>query len=112
KQCLIQHTTQIAPIENQPASTAGRHSRSRTVSATAAMPFATAAPRSEITENWRRTRELRAAMRVPCRLRSTDSQTGGVLLATGETVNLSNNGLAVQLGRDIPTGTNVEVLVS
>jgi hypothetical protein len=58
------------------------------------------------------TREPRVAHRVPCQIRTADALTGLTLLSNGETVNLSHRGVAIQLGRDVPTGTNVEVRLS
>lgn len=56
----------------------------------------------------RELREARAAHRVPCRIRAADLRTGQTLILSGETVNLSRSGLAVQLGRDVSAGAEVE----
>lgn len=53
--------------------------------------------------------EKRVHHRAPCRLRSLES--GGSFAALGETINLSDTGLSVQVGRDVQQGTRVEVLL-
>jgi hypothetical protein len=62
-----------------------------------------------------RTRQPRAvrrvAYRVPCRVRLIDEVTGEVHTVAGETVNLSRQGMALQVGLDVPIGTWVETLV-
>jgi len=55
--------------------------------------------------------ERRVAHRVPCRVRSFNSALGKPVSVVGQTVNLSANGLAVQIGRPIEEGTSVEVLL-
>ena len=60
----------------------------------------------------RRTRgEPRVAHRMPCRVLLTDPDTGSRIELTGETTNLSRRGLAVHVGRVIPAGITVEVLI-
>ena len=53
----------------------------------------------------------RAPHRVPCRLKVFDAPTGSEWAVGGETVNISPVGVAVQLGKPIPEGTAVEVLI-
>jgi hypothetical protein len=53
----------------------------------------------------------RMAYRAPCRVRLIDQLTGEVHTVVGETVNLSPQGMALQVGRDVPIGTWVETLV-
>ncbi|HUX15904.1 MAG TPA: PilZ domain-containing protein [Phycisphaerae bacterium] len=53
----------------------------------------------------------RSPHRVPCRLKVFDSPTGSEWAVCGETVNISPAGVAVQLGKPIPEGTAVEVLI-
>ena len=48
--------------------------------------------------------------RVPCWLRA-DCSDGKAVSVVGETVNLSANGLALQLGQSVRCGTSVEVLL-
>lgn len=79
---------------------------------TAASAYAVAAPSFHCPSSRRRKREPRVAHRVPCQIRCADGLTGLPLLTTGETINMSHQGLAVHLGREVPTGTNVEVLLS
>ncbi len=59
----------------------------------------------------RRRVERRVAHRVPCRVRVSEPPAGKGASAIGQTVNLSANGLAVQLARPMPAGTAVEVLM-
>jgi hypothetical protein len=59
----------------------------------------------------RRRAERRVAHRVPCRVRAADTVYGKAVSVVGETVNLSANGLAVQLGRPVEDGARVEVLL-
>ena len=53
--------------------------------------------------------ELRVSHRVPCRVRTFEIVPDHALTAVGQTVNLSQAGLAVQLGKPIDAGTSVEV---
>jgi len=53
----------------------------------------------------------RAPHRVPCRLRYRDPASGQVCWLVGETVNVSAGGLAVQVGKDVSAGTQVEALM-
>jgi hypothetical protein len=55
--------------------------------------------------------EPRIAHRMPCRVLLTDPDTGSRVELCGETLNLSRRGLAVHVGREIPTGSTVEVLI-
>jgi len=55
--------------------------------------------------------ERRVAHRVPCRVRVRHAADGRKLAVVGQTVNLSANGLAVQLGRALEHGVAVEVLL-
>lgn len=55
--------------------------------------------------------ETRIAHRMPCRVQLTDPETGSRVQLYGETLNLSRRGLAVQVGREITTGSAVEVLI-
>ncbi len=55
--------------------------------------------------------ERRTPFRVPCRIRLIDAATGEVRTVLGETLNLSRNGLALQLAADVAPGTWVETLV-
>ncbi len=59
----------------------------------------------------RRRGERRVAHRVPCRVRAADAAHGKVVSVVGQTVNLSANGLAVQLGQPVDDGARVEVLL-
>lgn len=59
----------------------------------------------------RRRSERRVAHRVPCRVRAPHAEHGQALVVLGQTVNLSANGLAVQLGCPMPPGTSVEILL-
>lgn len=73
------------------------------------MPAATpAAPKADAS---RRRTERRVAHRVPCRVRVSDTARGKSAAELGQTVNLSANGLAVQLGRPMEAGAQVEVLL-
>lgn len=56
-----------------------------------------------------RTSRRRTPHRVPCRLRILGES--GTRAVIGETVDLSENGLAVQLGADVAPGARVEVLL-
>ena len=69
-----------------------------------------AAPDSN-TEQVSRRLKRRMAHRVPCRVRLMDPLTGELRTVVGETVNLSPEGLALQLGLEVPLGTWVETLV-
>lgn len=51
----------------------------------------------------------RSSHRVPCRLRVLSSSAPGA--AIGETVNVSDGGIAVHLGKDVAPGAHVEVLL-
>ena len=55
--------------------------------------------------------ERRVAHRVPCRLRASHTSSGKPVSVVGQTVNLSANGVAVQLGSPLDEGTEVEVLL-
>ena len=59
----------------------------------------------------RRRTERRVAHRVPCRVRTPVSSPAKAESVVGQTVNLSANGLAVQLGRPIDAGASVEVFL-
>lgn len=59
----------------------------------------------------RRRAERRVAHRVPCRVRVCEPPVGKGACAIGQTVNLSVNGLAVQLAGPMDAGTEVEVLL-
>jgi hypothetical protein len=59
----------------------------------------------------RRRAERRVSHRVPCRVRASDALQGKGVCVVGQTVNLSANGLAVQVGRSMAEGTSVEVLL-
>jgi hypothetical protein len=72
-------------------------------------PLATAAAAKIKTS--RRRAERRVAHRVPCRVRASEAIPGKGVSAVGQTVNLSANGLAVQLARPMDQGTAVEVLL-
>lgn len=72
----------------------------------------TAASKTWTRERTRRPRaERRTPYRVPCRVRLIDSATGEVRTVTGETVDISSRGMALQIGLDVPIGTWVETLV-
>lgn len=49
--------------------------------------------------------------RIPCRVRLVDATTGDVRTVVGETLNISNNGVALQVGAEVPLGTWVETMV-
>lgn len=53
----------------------------------------------------------RVPHRVPCRVRLLEPRTGAVQTVIGETVNLSEGGVALQIGVEVPVGTWVETLV-
>ena len=55
--------------------------------------------------------ERRIPHHVPCRVRLYDGELGQPTALVGQTINLSNRGLAVRLGRRIPAGTWIEALV-
>ena len=55
--------------------------------------------------------ERRTPHRVPCRVRLVDAETGKVRTVVGETVNLSDCGVAMNVSVDAPIGTWVETLV-
>ena len=55
--------------------------------------------------------ERRVSHRVPCRVRTIDAGPETAISAVGQTVNLSVNGVAVQLGHPIDAGTPVEVFL-
>ena len=55
--------------------------------------------------------ERRVAHRVPCNVRAPRTPLGKPLSVVGQTVNLSANGMAVQLGQPLEEGTRVEVLL-
>jgi hypothetical protein len=55
--------------------------------------------------------EPRFAHRMPCRVLLSDPETGTRVELYGETLNLSRRGVAVQVGREIPNGSAVEVLI-
>jgi hypothetical protein len=60
---------------------------------------------------YRRRAERRVAHRVPCRVRSHNTLLGKRVSVVGQTVNLSADGLAVQVGQPMDEGTSVEVLL-
>jgi hypothetical protein len=64
-------------------------------------------------DTFRRRAERRVAHRVPCQVRASDADAGHgrIVSVVGQTVNLSANGLAVQLGRPVREGAHVEVLL-
>ena len=62
-------------------------------------------------EHTHRRGERRVAHRVPCRLRASDATHAKGVCVVGQTVNLSANGLAVQVGHSVDEGTAVEVLL-
>ena len=66
-------------------------------------------PRGRAREHLSRRR--RVPHRVPCRLRVLDEASEPVASYCGQTVNISANGLAVQVRQPIPAGTHVEALV-
>lgn len=68
------------------------------------------APDSKVQAESRR-QKRRMAHRVPCRVRLMDPVTGQTHTVVGETVNLSPDGLALQVGLEVPLGTWVETLV-
>ena len=74
-------------------------------------PTASARPASNRERTASPRAERRMAYRVPCRVRLIDAVTGEVHTVAGETVNLSPQGMALQLGLDVPLGTWVETLV-
>ncbi len=49
--------------------------------------------------------------RVPCEVWLLDTQTGGRRVLTGQTVNFSASGFAVQVGEPVARGTTVEALL-
>ncbi|MFH1747244.1 MAG: PilZ domain-containing protein [Planctomycetota bacterium] len=53
----------------------------------------------------------RIAHRIPCRVRLYDPESGQPSAMLGQTTNISNSGLAVQVARHVPNGTWVETLV-
>ena len=55
--------------------------------------------------------ERRVLHRVPCCLRVPGHQSAAGLSIAGQTVNLSEGGLSIQLGQSVPQGTPVEVLL-
>lgn len=55
--------------------------------------------------------ERRVAHRVPCRVRAMRTSNGKNVSVVGQTVNVSANGLAVQLARSVDDGTPVEILL-
>ncbi len=59
----------------------------------------------------RRRGELRFAHRVPCRVRSRSETATAPISVTGQTVNLSANGVAVQIGQPLHVGQAVEVFL-
>ncbi len=62
-------------------------------------------------EKVRRRAERRVSHRVPCRVRSSDVHVNKGFCAVGQTINLSANGMAVQLAEPMEAGTPVEVLL-
>lgn len=54
---------------------------------------------------------IRRPYRVPCRIRLVDQQTGHVRTVLGETINLSDGGIAMNVSIDAPVGTWVETLL-
>ena len=62
-------------------------------------------------EKIRRRAERRVSHRVPCRVRCSDTHIGKGLCAVGQTINLSANGIAVQLAEPMEEGTPVEILL-
>ena len=73
------------------------------------IPLAAAAAAK--TSKSRRRAERRVAHRVPCRVRASEALHAKGSCVVGQTVNLSANGLAVQLARPMDEGTTVEVLL-
>lgn len=67
---------------------------------------------ADLSAAWRQPREPRIAHRVPCQVRLSDAEAGSVVVVAGETVNLSPRGVAVHLGRIVPIGATVQVLLS
>ncbi len=55
--------------------------------------------------------QRRVAHRVPCRVRLHEPDSGQSNAVIGQTMNISTNGLALQLPQDVPAGTWVETLV-
>jgi len=53
----------------------------------------------------------RVSHRVPCRIHVTDPHTGHFESLTGETVNLSRDGVAIQVAHELPPGARVEVVM-
>jgi hypothetical protein len=70
-----------------------------------------ATPAAPKTNAFRRRTERRVAHRVPCRVRTLDVARDKSTAVLGQTVNLSANGLAVQVGRPMEAGAQVEVLL-
>lgn len=60
----------------------------------------------------RRRRARRVPHRVTCRLTTLDAASGETTTLTGRTINLSSGGVAVQLGRCVPVGAMVEIVLS
>lgn len=58
---------------------------------------------------WRE--ERRVAHRVPCRVRTTSHTGSGRVSLVGHTVNMSANGMGVQVGRPMGPGEHVDVLL-
>ena len=61
--------------------------------------------------SWRPRGQRRMPYRVPCRVRLVESTTGGVRTVNGQTLDISDSGVALELGVDVPVGTWVETLV-
>ena len=59
----------------------------------------------------KRGNERRNAHRVHCNVRTPRTSPGRILSVVGQTVNLSANGVAVQLGQPLDEGMRVEVLL-
>jgi hypothetical protein len=59
----------------------------------------------------RKRAERRVAHRVPCHVRAPDNSYGKAVSVVGQTVNLSANGLAVQVGLPMDQGARVEILL-
>lgn len=64
-----------------------------------------------VSDRTRRAADRRTPHRVPCRVRVLAPANGPVVTMVGQTVNLSADGMAVQVNRSIPEGAAVETLV-
>jgi hypothetical protein len=75
---------------------------------------AAAAPRSatgSIASEHKQRLQRRVPHRVPCRVRIVEPESGETRTVVGETLNLSPNGLALQISANLRPGTWVETLV-